>query len=200
MTESSSSGLKRALESIGKCDRQANYREWSEKICQAISLFARELRIVFEVPCLADTGLITAAADAWETADKRLYSVLYFATTGSAHITVKAHKGKTKSSTEDGAAAWKALQNRFNGNTNEARRALREQLHKSKIKIGNDPTSFIATTNDLRFRLEDMEEEISDESYPYLLLEALTPQFQFVKDNSNVPSTTICSRGLPQTT
>ena len=157
MAESSSSGPNRALEAIGKGDRQANYRSWSEKIHQAISLYAPELLTVLGVPCPADTGLITAAADAWKTANKRLYSVLYFTTTGSANIAVKAHKGKTIGSTGDGVEAWKALQDRFDGNTKEARRALREQLYKKKMEIGDDPTDFIATMHDLRFRLQNME-------------------------------------------
>ena len=40
MAESSSSGINRALEVLEKCDRQANYRKWSEKIHQLI-LFTR---------------------------------------------------------------------------------------------------------------------------------------------------------------
>ena len=95
----------------------------------------------------------------------------------------KTHKGKTIGSSGDGAAAWKALQDRFDGNTKEARRALREQLHKKKMKIGYDPTDFIATMDDLRFSLKDMR-EISDGCYTYLLLDALTPEFQFVEDRS----------------
>ena len=141
---------------------------------------------MLEVPFPADTGLITAAADAWKTANKRLYFVLYSVATGSgsAHIIVKSHKGKTIGSSGDGVAEWNALQDRFDGNTKEARRALREQLHKKKMKIGDDPTDFIATMDDPRFRLKDMEEEISDEFYTYLLLDALTPEFQFVKEKS----------------
>ena len=109
--------------------------------------------------------------------------MLYFATTGSAHITVKAHKGITIVSLRDEAAAWEALQDRFDINTEKTRRALRAQLHK-KMKIGDDPTEIIATMDDLRFCLKDMGEEIFDESEAYLLLDALTPEFQFVKDKS----------------
>ena len=134
---------------------------------------------MLEVPCPADT-----AADAWKAANKCLCWVLYFATTASAHIAVKAHKGKTIGSSRDGAAAWNALQDRFDGNTKEARRALREQLHKKKMKIGDDPTDFIATMEDLWFCLKGVGEEISDEFYTCLHLDALTPEFQFVKDKS----------------
>ena len=70
-------------------------------------------------------------------------------------------------------------------------------------EIGDDPTDFIATMDDFRFRLKDMGEEISEEPYTHLLLDSLTPEFQFVKDKSYLPGdalTTSCSRGLLQTT
>ena len=110
--------------------------------------------------------------------------MLFFSTAGSAHITGKAHQDSTSGSVGDGAAAWKGLKDRFAGNTKEARRVLREQPHSQKMKTGADPTDFIATMDDLRLRLKDMREEISDESYTDLLLHALSPEYQFVKDKS----------------
>ena len=110
--------------------------------------------------------------------------MFYFAITGSAHITVKIHKGKTIGSWGDGATVWKVLLDRFDGNTKKAWRALREQLHQKKMKIGDNRTDFTATISDLRFRLKDMGEEISGECYTYLLLDTLTPEFQLVKDES----------------
>ena len=71
--------------------------------------------------------------------------MLFLSTTGSAHITVKAHLDNTPGSVGDGAAVWKALNDRFAGNTKEARRALREKLHSQKIEIGADPTDFISS-------------------------------------------------------
>ena len=176
MAESSSSGLNRALEAIEKCDRQANYREWSDNIPQESSPCAPELLTVLEATCPADTRLITYAVDTWRTANKRLGSVLYFATTGSAHITVKTHKGNVNRFPGRWGGSMKGPARPPQGQHKEARRALREHLHKN-IKIGEDPTDFIATMDNLRFSLKDIGKEISDESYTYLLLGALTPKY-----------------------
>ena len=105
MVELSSSWFNRALEASRNCDRQANCHEWSEKVYQATRLYATELLTVLEVHYTADTEVIIAAADAWRTANKRLYSALYFATIKLAYITVKAHRVKTIGFSGDGGAA-----------------------------------------------------------------------------------------------
>ena len=64
----------------------------------------------------------------------------------------------------EGVAAWKALKERFDGNTKEARRACREKLFTTTMPSGGDPTDFISTMNDLRLRLADMGEQIVDET------------------------------------
>ena len=105
MVESSSSWFNRALEASGNCDRQANCHEWSEKVYRASRLYATELLTVLEVHYPANTEVIIAAADAWRTANKGLYSALYFATIELAYITVKAHRVKTIRFSGDGGAA-----------------------------------------------------------------------------------------------
>ncbi|MEO9962327.1 MAG: hypothetical protein ABJF07_18725 [Nisaea sp.] len=83
--------------------------------------------------------LDSAGGAAWKKANTRLYSLLLFSTTGSAHRTLKAHQNNALGYVGDGAAAWKALKDRLAGNTKEARRALREQLHSQKLKSGDRP-------------------------------------------------------------
>ena len=182
MAESSTSGLTKALEAVRKCDKQNNYREWKEKKRQMIALHASELsRVLGGAPCPAAAD--SAGVVAWKKGNSRLYSVLFSSTTGSAHITVRAHSGdSTPGSVGDGAAAWQALQARFDGSTKEARRALQKRLYTLKMKSGEDPTDFIATN--LRLRLEDTGEKLSDGSYTDLLLHALTPEIHFVMEKS----------------
>ena len=132
---------------------------------QMSALHSPELsRVLDGAPCPAVTD--TASVVAWKKANSRLYSGLFFSTTGSAHIAVRAHSDeRTPGSVGDGASAWKALQARLDGNTKKARRALRERPYALKMKPDEDPTEFIATKGDPRLRFEDMEENISDESH-----------------------------------
>ena len=61
--------------------------------------------------------------EAWKNTNNNLFSVLFFMTEGSAHITVRAHESKELGCVGDGAAAWNALKERFDGNTKVTRRA-----------------------------------------------------------------------------
>ena len=72
----------------------------------------------------------------------------------------------------DGAAAWKALKERFDGNIKQARRTAREKLFKSTMAETDDPEDFFSNTDRLRDRLKEMGETISDEVYESLLLDA----------------------------
>ena len=81
----------------------------------------------------------------------------------------------------DGAAAWNALKESFDGNTKEARRAWRDKLFSKSVKPGGDPVDFIATMDDLRLRLEDMGERIFDDTYTDVLLNSFPKLFEFIK-------------------
>ena len=110
----------------------------------------------------------------------------FFATEGSAHITVKAHEETSASgSLGTGAAAWKALADRFDGNTKKARRACRAQLFSAVMESGEDPADFLSKMDDLRLRLRDMGEEITDESYEVVILQALPKEYDFVRQTSH---------------
>ena len=93
-------------------------------------------------------------------------------TEGSGHITVRPHASNELGCVGDGrrGAAWNALKERFDGNTKDARRACRVKTFSKSIKPGGDPVDFIAAMDDLRLRLEDMEEEILDNTYADMLL------------------------------
>lgn len=129
MAESSTSGLNRALDAIGTCDGQPSYREWSKKIRQAVGLYAPNmLRVLDGDPCPVATGLNDGDVAARKANNNRFYSILLFATSRSANITVRTHEGKTSGYLGYGAAAWKALKKGFDGHTKEARRTCWEQL------------------------------------------------------------------------
>ena len=118
---------------------------------------------------------------AWETANNNIYSILFLLTGGSANITVRAHKSTEQGCLGDGVAAWKSLMERFDGNTKEAWRACREKLFSSAMRAGSDPTDFIAKMDDLRLHLEDMGEEILEDTYADLLLNSFPKEFEFIK-------------------
>ena len=80
----------------------------------------------------------------------------------------------------DGVAAWKALKERFDGNTKETRRACREKLS-TTMPSGGDPTDFISTMDDLRLRLVDMGEQILDDTYADMMLNSFPKEFAFIR-------------------
>lgn len=60
-------------------------------------------------------------------------------TEGPAHITVQAYESKELGWVGDGAAAWNALTERFDGNTKDVRRLGREkpclQVHEARWRL-----------------------------------------------------------------
>ena len=119
-----------------------------------------------------------------EKADGRLYSLLFFATSGSAQLTVRAHEGRGTRPMGDGAAAWNALNERFDAQNQEARRACHNELFNLRHKAGGDPIDFFTKGWDLKLRLEVLGEEVSDEVYQDIMLNGLTaaPEFRFIRE------------------
>ena len=137
----------------------------------------------------------TNEREAWKKANNNIFSVRFFMTEGSAHMssssylsalnsypnTVRAHESKELGCVGDGAAAWNALEERFDGNTKEAHRACRGKLSSKSMKPGGDPVDHIATMDDLRLRLEDMGEKILDDTYAVRVLNSLPKEFEFIE-------------------
>ena len=122
----------------------------------------------FSLPCPPATGANAnaAGATAWTMLNSKLYSILFFATEGSANITVKQFQARPQARQQaGGVGAWEALSVRFDGNTKEARRACREKLTHASMKSGEDPIDFFAKLDEQRLRLADMGETLTDESY-----------------------------------
>ena len=76
MAESSSSGLTRMLDSIGKCSGHSGFREWKINLSQAINFHAPELLTVLEGgERPTATAANAEAVAAWDKANDRLYSL-----------------------------------------------------------------------------------------------------------------------------
>ncbi|CAM9421326.1 unnamed protein product [Ascophyllum nodosum] len=96
-------------------------------------------------PCPLATGANANAAGATALTmfNSKLYSILFFATEGSANITVKQFQARPQARQKaDGVGTWEALSVRFDGNTKEARRACREKLTRSH-EIRRGPYRFL---------------------------------------------------------
>ena len=89
---------------------------------QAFGLYALDmLEVIDETPCPEETDV--DGVNSRKKVNNNVYSILYFHTEGSANITVQAHETTEVGCLGDGVAAWKALKERVDGNTKEARRA-----------------------------------------------------------------------------
>ena len=65
----------------------------------------------------------------------------------------------------DGAAAWNALNERFDAQNQEARRACHNEPFNLRHKAGGDPIDFFTKGWDLKLRLVVLGEEVSHEVY-----------------------------------
>jgi len=175
------SAFDRAVGTAGKCDGYNTYREWGPKLRQAIGLYKPKMLDILDGAPRPNASTHADDAAEWGSNNNKLFGVLYFATTGSAHLTVKEHMSKNRGEMGNGVAAWNALHQRFDGNTKEARRKAREELFNMHMEDDSDPQDFFFKTDHLRARLMDMGETISDEVYESLLIDALSKPFEFIK-------------------
>ena len=136
------SAFQRTLEYISKF-KSENYREWRDELREAMALYSDDMvDLLYGTPCPPATGANANAAGAtsWTMLNSKLYSILFFATEGSANITVKQFQARPQARQKaDGVGTWEALSVRFDGNTKEARRACCEKLTHASMKSGEDP-------------------------------------------------------------
>eukprot|EP00903_Cladosiphon_okamuranus_P015299 g14134.t1 len=183
-SSSSSSGLHRLLDSIGQFSG-SNFRVWKESFEHVINIHTPELLTVLRGSARADPLAATQAkVDAWDKANSRLYSLLFFATSSSARLTVQSHRTASTSADGNGQAAWEALNARFDGCTQEARRACHRELFNLKHVAGGDPIDFFSKACELKLRLATLGETVSDDVYLDITLSGLTsaPEFHFIRE------------------
>ncbi|CAN0516343.1 unnamed protein product, partial [Laminaria digitata] len=80
--------------------------------------------------------------------------------------------------------AWKALTEKYNGHTKEARRACHEKLDNTKMEPGQDPDDLFFVLDECRDLLEEMGQTVHDERYEDINLQALPPEYERVRTAS----------------
>ena len=110
MVVMSDSALNHTLNAIPKFSG-SGFREWRSKIRQAIGYHKDDMLPVLDGdPCPASTESNDAAVDAYNKTNGHLFSILYFATEGSAYTTIRVHeRTSVQGSLGHGVAAWAAL-------------------------------------------------------------------------------------------
>ena len=107
------------LDAVGTISGQQGFRVWKTKFRNAVNLFSPDLKPIL---CGADSPVEPELDEGdrakWDQANSRLFFLLFFVTSGSAHATVLTHEEAA-----DGKVAWKALNVRLDAHTQEARRA-----------------------------------------------------------------------------
>ena len=94
------------MDSIGKCEGYKFFHQWRTRIREATILYSPELLPVLDGDARPSGPASTEDAVAVrEKANGRLYSLLFFATSGSAQLTDRAHDGRGTRPMGDGASA-----------------------------------------------------------------------------------------------
>lgn len=185
MADSTTSGYNRMLDNVGKFSGVGNFREWNSTLRQGIILYVPELLPILDGDARPSGPSSTPAATAaWDKANGRMYSLLFFTTSGSAQLTVRAHEGGGTRRMGDGAAAWKALNERFDAHNQEARRACHNELFNLRHLAGGDPIDFFTKGFDLKGRLKLLGEDVSENVFLDVMLTGLTkaPEFKFIRE------------------
>ena len=132
------------MDSIGKCEGYKSFRQWRTRIREAIILYSPELLPVLDGDARpSGPASTTDAVAVWGEVNGRFYSLLFFATPGSAQLTARAHNDQGTRPMGDGAAAWNALNLRFDAQNQETRRACHNELFNLRHKAGGDPVDFL---------------------------------------------------------
>ena len=121
----------------------------------------------------------------WKRACETLFFVLYLVTSGPAATLVRQYEDRTSAvGLGHGQKALNALYTKYNSNSKEARRACYEKLVSSRMEEEQDPDDFTIKLLEIRGRLHEMGEKISDERFEDILLQGLTDDYEFIKMTS----------------
>ena len=154
------------LPAVGTISGQQGFRVWKTKLRNAVNLLAPDLKpILAGADSPAEPEPDAGDRAKWDQANSRLFSLLFFVTSGSAYATVLTHEEAA-----DGTAAWKALNERLDAHTQEARRACHRELFGLRHLAGGDSTYFFPKGMDLKIRLQGLGGEVSKEVYLDIML------------------------------
>ncbi|CAN0067049.1 unnamed protein product, partial [Sphacelaria rigidula] len=76
---------------------------------------------------------------------------------------------------------WKALVEKFDGNTKAARRAIHAQLVSRTMQPGEDPENFFQDMDKIHPRMESLGDKMHDDRYEDIILKAVTLEYDFVR-------------------
>ena len=167
-----------------------SFQEYKNKQSVCLSLYSKAVFELFQGRAQqpsstlgsTDTATLNAVDEhKWLQANQYLWSVLFLTTSASANNTVKTFERQQQ---EDGAGhgqrAWKALTEKCNGHTKEARRACHKKLVNTKMEPGQDPDDFLFILDECRDLLEEMGHTVHDERYEEIILQAFPPKYERV--------------------
>ena len=80
----------------------------------------------------------------------------------------------------DGISSWLALAEKYDSYTKETHRVCYEDIITHKMRHGEELPDFFKI-EDLRVRLKDMGEVISDERFEGIILHAITTDYHYVR-------------------
>ena len=168
------------LDAVETISGQQGFRVWKTKLRNAVNLFAPDRKpILAGADSPAEPEPDEGDRAKWEQTNSRLFSLLFFVTSGSAHVTVLTHEEAA-----DGTAVWKALNERFDAHTQEDRRACHRELFGLRHLAGGDPIVFFTKGMDLKIRLRGLGEEVSKKVYIEVMLSGLAkvPEFNIIRE------------------
>lgn len=135
-------------------------------------------------PSLSGTVSPTSSVDRtaiWDRANQDLFVALFLLTSGSAQLMVRKHKAAITSTRGDGISAWNDLTAKYLSKSKEARRALLQRLHDTKMSHGQDPDDYFLAAELIRAELYDMGEPVSDATYEDILVRGFTSEYDTLK-------------------
>ena len=163
-----------------------DFLEWSSKLRVSLLLYSKP---IFEIvqgsqrPSGLDNDQVTAH-EGWDDANHNLFSILYFATSGSAFSAVRRFEGKIREDGEGhGQDAWAALRETFDGCSREDLRAADRELETVKMRSDEDPDDFLYKKDRCRDRLNSVtpKEGPSDRRYEDIILQCLPPEYDTIR-------------------
>ena len=158
----------------------AGFRVWKTKLRNVVNLFAPALNPILagaDSPVEPEPDEGDSAK--WDQGNSRLFSLLFFVTSGCAHATVLTHEEAA-----DGTAAWKALNKCFDAHTQEALCACHRERFGLRHVAGGNPIDFFTKGMGLKIHLQGLGEVASKEVYLDIMLSGLTnaPEFEFIHE------------------
>ena len=121
-----------------------------------------------------------AEISSWQRACENMFSIMYLITSGPAATLVRRHEDTNSAgSLGNGQQAWNALYAKYHINTKEVRRASYEKLVNFRMEQGRDPDDHVFKPLEVRGRLNEMGERVSDERFEDILLQGLIENVEF---------------------